>query len=579
MTVFRASLLFVFFVQGVFGTTETQKLRKARDICLVDFEVDFDFVNFNGCSFNRDIRGPLISMLNQRGCTHRNDWKQTIILESQLGNLKLAKQWVQQKCEAKRVPKTCSNGLASLNLPSVGKCSNMQLRSAVNDAMTADCRHNVMAEMRLLYRDNHPNNYVREGPEFDVAMSWLVQECYQQYGCTVDSLKGLRLRECDTASVKEVIAEKMPGDCPHTLEAELALITGTQAYDQYIHDMCTDAWENIALSTQFTDIDPNFNGAFMKKHNLGLGYLNEETGNFRGDNDPAYPISTDSLTTGINIDMFYKATETPGSGNSVLRANFDSFDQCENQSVMCCWGRDRQSGDENGTCERGAGNCDDENPSDNTNLCYAKDFTPYPRNAEEAIHCHGFAWGDDENDPISQLKMNVYFYVAMHDHMYSRGYVERITDDTAFMCGCVEDMPVVTRSDCSQVRAKFNLRLIRDESNDHRLSVVPDDMTGAIGGVVSDLDVLEVTFAACRGLRPDGDTGNLVMRNNDLAAHARQLNLEDKLSDDKLEKIFETLAGHSTLIGNNGPQVEEVCRQSYCDNAPVIAPNTYDCSV
>lgn len=41
----------------------------------------------------------------------------------------------------------------------------------------------------------------------------------------------------------------------------------------------------------------------------------------------------------------------------------DSLNKCENQAMMCCFGRDRQFGDDNGNCA--ADDCDDADPGDN----------------------------------------------------------------------------------------------------------------------------------------------------------------------------------------------------------------------
>merc|ERR1711862_335283 len=49
-------------------------------------------------------------------------------------------------------------------------------------------------------------------------------------------------------------------------------------------------------------------------------------------------------------------------------------------------------------------------------------------------------------------KGNLLFYVSMYDHMTQRGYVRNIPG--APMCACAENMPVVTRSDCTEIEAR-----------------------------------------------------------------------------------------------------------------------------
>ena len=61
----------------------------------------------------------------------------------------------------------------------------------------------------------------------------------------------------------------------------------------------------------------------------------------------------------------------------------------------------------------------------------------------------GFAWAEDANDPSSVYRGNSLFYVSLYDHMYTRGYVKNIP--SAPMCACAEQMPTVSRSDCTQI--------------------------------------------------------------------------------------------------------------------------------
>jgi len=98
----------------------------------------------------------------------------------------------------------------------------------------------------------------------------------------------------------------------------------------------------------------------------------------------------------------------------------------------------------------GNGNCDDpydencvnKDVADNTNLCFADlsqgeasshftsdGFAVFPEDnndGEGAIHCHGFAWADDEYETTSRYRSNNLFFVSMYDHMYQRGYVKNI---------------------------------------------------------------------------------------------------------------------------------------------------------
>lgn len=61
----------------------------------------------------------------------------------------------------------------------------------------------------------------------------------------------------------------------------------------------------------------------------------------------------------------------------------------------------------------------------------------------------GFTWPDDDNDPANLYKGNLLFEVAMRHGLKSNGYTRSVPH--APMCACVEQMPVVSKSDCKSV--------------------------------------------------------------------------------------------------------------------------------
>jgi len=124
---------------------------------------------------------------------------------------------------------------------------------------------------------------------------------------------------------------------------------------------------------------------------------------------------------------------------------------------------------------------------------------------EGAIHCHGFAWAEDDADPSSRYKANNLFYVSMYDHMLQRGYVRNIPG--APMCGCIEQMPTATRSDCTQI----------DVEETYRITKKADGMTAKI-------ESIDIDFNSCNGVNN---------RNNDLSAYFHQLHEDGKVSNDK----------------------------------------------
>lgn len=140
---------------------------------------------------------------------------------------------------------------------------------------------------------------------------------------------------------------------------------------------------------------------------------------------------------------------------------------------------------------------------------------------EDAIHCHGVAWAADDNDPISRMRFNNLFFVSMFDHMYQRGYVGDISapaNDAAIpMCGCIEEMPIVSRSDCTQIDATLTVTLGMNEEN--QLTAVPEDD-------------LEINFNSCQA-----------STNNDLAAYVKKLVRQKKMEADMGDFIGTVIVG------------------------------------
>jgi hypothetical protein len=203
----------------------------------------------------------------------------------------------------------------------------------------------------------------------------------------------------------------------------------------------------------------------------------------------------------------------------------DGLATCTTNAAMCCWPKDRQANDNNGNCATEYDeNCVDKDPADNTDLCFvdldrgnqstgfdSTDSTivfPGDNNqGEGAIHCHGLAWSNDVNDHTARYKGNNLFFVSMFDHMYQRGYVKNVPG--APMCGCVEQMPTVSRSDCTQVDLTESI------------SITYDATTSTF---TSRLESVDVNFNACRGINN---------RNNDLWAYMARLYYQGDITPDQ----------------------------------------------
>jgi hypothetical protein len=260
--------------------------------------------------------------------------------------------------------------------------------------------------------------------------------------------------------------------------------------------------------------------------------------------------------------------------------------------------RDRQYIDNNGSC-RENGHCRNGDPSDNTDLCWTTtegrdgnngddddddddNVFPYPtQETEGPLHCHGYSWTD--NDISDTTKNNNLFFISMYDHLYTRGYVQSITDDPFLegeqpMCGCVEDMNPVARADCTEIIPRANYTTYQDEDG----YLVVQYKSGTF----------ELEYKACEGydynvnVTPNDWITNypnninelgLQRQTNDLSAYVYRQYLEGKKDTDQINAIEETIIGYKDPTVNDGDNQREVaCKAAfekrYPDKEWVVAP-------
>jgi len=163
--------------------------------------------------------------------------------------------------------------------------------------------------------------------------------------------------------------------------------------------------------------------------------------------------------------------------------------------------------------------CIDKDPADNANLCYVDHDRTHGvqhvesgitvfggpgqnENIEGSIHCHGFAWTNDDYHVANIYKGNNLFYVSMYDHMYKRGYVRNVPG--APMCAFAENMAVVTRADCTEIRAEEQFKFSWNATTQQATMEL--------------VKIKELHFNACQGVDADGNN-----RDNDLEAYYRKL--------------------------------------------------------
>ena len=247
--------------------------------------------------------------------------------------------------------------------------------------------------------------------------------------------------------------------CPYdSAEQDLILLLGatTRAEaEDAVHTICVDMFENYPMKVPFENI-PGYDRDFVGRYYNGGTKWNEQYATkYAGGEDGE--LTQILRQDAAQVKTFY---ESGGQYGMVEWPDYlPNFEECSMNAAYCCWPQDRQARDNNGNCnEPYDENCIDRDPGDNTDLCYmdiadgnsstgktGDGLLGFPlddgnngRNAEGPIHCHGFAWSDDDAHASAAYKANNLFYVSMYDHMHQRGYVRNI--DGAPMCACAEQV-------------------------------------------------------------------------------------------------------------------------------------------
>ena len=152
--------------------------------------------------------------------------------------------------------------------------------------------------------------------------------------------------------------------CLWTFSYELQLITKTLSYakaKEALEVMCDAADQVVvhqAKTTKWEEIERRLMPAFMHNYTNGGSDLNTKIGNFQNPNNNEdhrlnryYPTDDFWYSMGLSIDLYYRN----GARTTALEP-VDHLNNCKNQAVMCCFGGDRQSDDNNGNCAKT--NCD-----------------------------------------------------------------------------------------------------------------------------------------------------------------------------------------------------------------------------
>jgi len=161
------------------------------------------------------------------------------------------------------------------------------------------------------------------------------------------------------------------------------------------------------------------------------------------------------------------ATDAIGNG----RSQPSNFDQCKENTVMCCYVHDRFDG----VLENLALDADvchhDIKAADKSNHVQ-RGFTITKGN-ETNTNCFGFTW--DDNAASGRFKANMLYDISMRKTL-KNGYTKNVPG--APMCACIEQMPVVTKASCADVS-------VANEGGTLVLNTVNKTITGNITATIT----------------------------------------------------------------------------------------------
>jgi len=361
-------------------------------------------------------------------------------------------------------------------------------------------------------------------PDCNTAEDPLNQACFADNNFAITVEDGL----CDYQDLIEGLQVKIDNkaSCQHSALQELKYLMGVttkSAVKNRIAVLCEEAFAIQAENAISLTNGLNQKSYFMEEYFDGGTKWNDERETIDEDTGVTVNVLKEDAA---KVDALY---ENRAQSKMLEMPEYKNFDDCGLDAVYCCWIQDRQANDNNGGCDTPYDdNCVDEDPGDNTDVCYvdmdrsdasshvAGGFSIFKNGKEGDVHCHGFAWDIDDSASATRFRGNNLFYVSLYDHMYTRGYVRSVPG--APMCGCAEQMPVVTRADCTEMDIT--------ESWKFRYTV------GV--GITVEENGQDIAYNACQGANNN---------NNDLRAYYQRLVDEGRNKQAKLDSLDEILVG------------------------------------
>ena len=278
--------------------------------------------------------------------------------------------------------------------------------------------------------------------------------------------------ECSIESLKEALKPRFDKRCKRfglSLDEDVQLLLGAESHEEARHKMeeiCKNALDKRhpkklefgSISNKGREHDSDFFGGGTSWNAGELQQLGK--GSFRG-------------SGARRIDMYDRQSK-----RRVLKwpEEVPSLSACQANAAMCCWPANQNEeisagGTLHVDCDPIDGEIDCEiasavhaknastsdNNSGNADVClvdlskshsssgFNDGLTIFPNNT--SVYCSGIAWENGENYWNHFAKGNLLFQSSMV--LMKDGGLEKNLP-SAPMCGCIEQMPIVTRADCTE---------------------------------------------------------------------------------------------------------------------------------
>lgn len=191
---------------------------------------------------------------------------------------------------------------------------------------------------------------------------------------------------------------------------------------------------------------------FLKNFLDGGTTWNENTGE-----EGTWAQDKDNVLSVYESTVKQTALATPNQGaNDAYPGYFSNFYngdlECRTGVITCCYTSTR---DDNVFDPNAQVCAHDMTLSAKSNHIHHKSYTIFENTGANTAYCSSFAW--EENTYTDAVKYNTLFHMAMTSNLSYKGYVKNVPG--APMCGCLEQMPLITKSACTKAIEGYKIDL------------------------------------------------------------------------------------------------------------------------